>query len=202
MTAAQLLVFLPAAVLVALSPGANNLLAFANGARAGFGPAVRALGGRMAAFVLLAVLVSLGLGALMERSAVAFAILKWLGVGYLVWLGIAYWRAPVAEGAPPPAGRLARREFLTALANPKAYLLFAVFLPQFVVPGGGFAAQLMTLGALYIAIEASAAALWAACGTWMAGGLASAARRRTANRVSGALMLLAAALLARTARTA
>ncbi|MBA3325907.1 MAG: LysE family transporter, partial [Rhodobacteraceae bacterium] len=80
MTAQQALVFLPLAALVAVSPGANNLLAFVNGAQAGWRRAGRALAGRLAAFAIMVVLAALGLGALLERSAFAFGLLKWAGV--------------------------------------------------------------------------------------------------------------------------
>ncbi len=55
--AQQWLVFLPAALLVAASPGANNFLALANGMHSGFAPAVAALAGRLAAFALMILLV-------------------------------------------------------------------------------------------------------------------------------------------------
>ena len=200
MTLAQLALFVPAAVLVALSPGANNLLAFTNATRAGWGAAVRALAGRLAAFALMIAGVSLGLDALLRASETAFQALKWVGVAYLAYLGVRMWRAPVA--APPaPAAALARREMLTALGNPKAYLLFTAFLPQFVEPGAPMAPQLLTLGALYVAIEGCAATLWAAVGAWLGGPALTARRRRLLNRLSGGVMIGAAALLARAERT-
>ncbi|MBA3324989.1 MAG: LysE family translocator, partial [Rhodobacteraceae bacterium] len=192
------------AALVAVSPGANNLLAFVNGAQAGLRQAGRALDGRLAAFAIMVVLAALGLGALLERSAFAFGLLKWAGVAYLIGLGLRYWTAPPALGAaePPPVARLARREFLTALANPKAYLLFTVFLPQFVVPGGGFVLQLLELGAIYVAVEGVAAMLWAGAGAGVGGRLGTPAWQVWMGRLCGGLMLGAAAALARAERAA
>jgi threonine/homoserine/homoserine lactone efflux protein len=103
---------------------------------------------------------------------------------------------------PVPASALARREMLTALGNPKAYLLFTAFLPQFVEPGAALAPQLLTLGALYIAIEGCAAAVWAGAGAWLGGPSLTRARRRLLNRLSGGVMIGAAALLARSERQA
>lgn len=201
MTLAQIALFVPAAFLVALSPGANNLLAFTNATRAGWGAAVRALSGRLAAFALMIGAVSLGLDALLGTSELAFQALKWAGVAYLVWLGVRTWRAPV-DMPPAPTAALARREMLTALGNPKAYLLFTAFLPQFVDPGAAVAPQLVALGALYLAIEGCAAALWAGAGAWLGGPSLTAARRRALNRLSGGVMIGAAALLARSQRQA
>ena len=200
MTLAQLAVFFPAALLVALSPGANNLMAFTNATRAGWWAAVRALVGRLMAFALMIGAVTLGLDALLRTSELAFQVLKWAGIAYLAYLGIRMWRAPVT--APPaPMTALARREMLTALGNPKAYLLFTAFLPQFVQPGVPMAPQLLTLGALYIAIEGCAASLWAAVGAWVGGPALTEQRRRLLNRMSGGVMMGAAALLTRAQRT-
>ena len=127
-----------------------------------------ALAGRLAAFALTIGAVTLGLDALLRTSEAAFQILKWAGVAYLAYLGVQMWRAPVT--APPTATSApARREMLTALGNPKAYLLFTAFLPQFVVAGAPMAPQLLTLGALYVAIGGCAAALWAGAGAWLGG---------------------------------
>lgn len=203
MTVAQLLVFLPVAVLVALSPGANNLLAFVNGTRAGLGPAVRALAGRCAAFAIMIALAALGLGALLETSELAFGLLKWAGVAYLVWLGVSFWRrVPEHPLAPAPNARLARREFLTAMGNPKAYLLFTVFVPQFVTGTGSYALQLAVLGGVYVAVEAAAAILWAGAGAWAGKRALTDRRRAWMNRVSGGLMIGAAGALARSERAA
>lgn len=199
MTWTQIAIFAPAALLVALSPGANNLLAFTNATRAGWGPAVRAVAGRLAAFAVMIGAVTLGLDALLRTSETAFQLLKWAGVAYLAHLGVATWRAPV-EAPPVATSALARREMLTALGNPKAYLLFTAFLPQFVEPGAAMAPQLVVLGALYVAIEGAAATLWAALGAWLGGPSLTHARRRLLNRLSGGVMIGAAALLARSQR--
>lgn len=201
MTWTQLAIFAPAALLVALSPGANNLLAFTNATRAGWGPAVRAVAGRLAAFVLMIGAVTLGLDVLLRTSEAAFQALKWAGVAYLAYLGVRTWRAPV-KAPPAPAAAMARREMLTALGNPKAYLLFTAFLPQFVEPDAAMAPQLIVLGALYVAIEGAAAAVWAGVGALLGGPSLTAARRRLLNRLSGGVMIGAAALLARSGRQA
>ena len=79
-TAHQWLLFLPAATLVAASPGARNFLALNNGLRRGLRPADTALFGRLLAFAIIILIVILGAGALLATSATAFAVLKWLGV--------------------------------------------------------------------------------------------------------------------------
>lgn len=126
MTLNQLLLFLPSALIVASSPGANNLLAFANGSREGLRPAILALVGRCLAFVLLVGILISGLGAVLEASETAFQIIKWAGVLYLAFLGMKMMMGGERSESKEPstvglAGTysLGRREFITAMMNPK-----------------------------------------------------------------------------------
>lgn len=195
------LLFVPAALLVGLTPGANNLLAFASAARVGWRHAALALGGRMAAFAVLTGLVAFGLDALLRTSLFAFLALKWLGVAYLLYLAVRFWTARTdGEAEVPPPGTLMRREFLTLMGNPKAYLLMTAFLPQFVSPAAPAMPQLMTLGGLYILAETAAALTWIMAGAMLGRHALTPLRRRLMNRVSAGLMTLAAGALARTDR--
>jgi len=161
--------FLPAALVVSLVPGANQLLSLRNAVRQGARDATVALAGRFTAFAVLVVLAAAGLGALLVASATAFALIKWVGVGYLALLGLntlrIAWRdrrgEEVAElgGAVAARGQwwLVRQEFLVAISNPKALLLFVAFLPQFVPVGAATASSLLLLGGAYIGVEAVSA---------------------------------------------
>ncbi|WP_119166183.1 LysE family translocator [Algihabitans albus] len=215
MTWDQLLLFLPAAALVAASPGANNLLSLVNGARAGLRATVFSLLGRLTAFAILIAAVAMGLGAVLAASELAFVIVKWLGVAYLTYLGLKLWTSrqldlgetevEASQGGIRTPGRtwnLARKEFLVAMTNPKAILLFTAFLPQFVVPEAPASTQLLWLGALYIPVEFCAACLYATAGSSVRRLRLTAARLRLLNRVAGGMMLAAAALLASSRRTA
>ena len=203
----QLLVFLPAAALVALSPGANNLLAMQHGMRFGVAEAVIALTGRLAAFAVMLALALTGMAAVLTRSQTTFELVKWAGVAYLAYLGLRSLvvRPVTGDGAaasPAAGGRMvrARREFLTVAANPKALLLFTAFLPQFVDPTEPVAGQLLLLGPLYIALELLAATGWALAGHRLkVADLGARARRRLDQAVGGVFLGLAG-LLATTRR--
>lgn len=213
MTLDQFLLFLPAAALVAASPGANNLLSLINGARAGLKATAISLLGRLVAFALMIALVAAGLGAVLAASELAFTVIKWLGVAYLTYLGIRLWtsreldlnRDSCGDTEAVPRGgtwALARREFLVAVTNPKAILLFTAFLPQFVVPGTQTWIQLLWLGALYIPVEFCAACLYATAGSRVRRLRLTAKRLRLMHRIAGSMMLAAAVLLANSRRTA
>ena len=203
MTLQQILVFLPAALLLGASPGANNLLAFASAARVGWRRAARGVLGRLAAWALLVALVSLGLDAVLRGSEVVFVALKWAGVGYLLYLAWRFWTASVATdvAGPPDVTGLMRREFLTLMGNPKAYLLLSAFLPQFVDRAAPAAPQLLVLGGCYLAAEGLAALLWIGAGSIAGAHAPTPFRRRLLNRTSAGLMTGAAVLLARSGRS-
>lgn len=198
MTLEQILIFLPAAFLIGASPGANNLLAFASATKAGWRLAAKGVIGRIAAWTVLVVLVSVGLDTLLRTSEFAFVTLKWVGVAYLLYLAWKFWTADVsAELEAPDASTLMRREFLTLLGNPKAYLLLTAFLPQFVTGAGPIMPQLLTLGGLYIGVEGLAALVWVSAGSLIGVHALTPFRRQVINRGSAGLMGMAAVLLAR-----
>ncbi|MEU3544415.1 LysE family translocator [Streptomyces paromomycinus] len=200
--------FFPSALLLAATPGANQLLALRNGVRHGLRPALGASLGRFTAFTLMVIAVAAGLGAVLTRSAVAFNVIKWCGVVYLLWLGLQTLRTALrAKNNPEPgpgnagnAGngqsegpeeeqnthrrapgwRLARQEFIVAVTNPKALILFAVFLPQFLSRDAHrVTAPLLALGLAYIAVEFCCAWGYAALGGRLKkAGIGSGTRRR------------------------
>ncbi|MCY6383486.1 LysE family translocator [Hoeflea prorocentri] len=203
MTWQQLLIFLPAAFLLGASPGANNLLAFVSATKAGWFRTAKSIIGRMAAWAVLVVLISLGLDVLLQTSELAFLVLKWAGVAYLTYLAWQLWNAESdTEIKAPEVSTLMRREFLTLMGNPKAYLLLTVFLPQFVNESSPLMPQLFMLGATYVTVEAIAALLWVTAGTLVGAHALTPLRRRIINRASAGLMGTVAVLLARSEKTA
>lgn len=201
MTLEQLLIFLPSALLLGASPGANNLLAFISATNAGLLRTAKSIFGRLAAWAVLVVLVSLGLDVLLRTSEFGLVALKWMGVAYLVYLAWQFWTAEVSTKLEAPeVSTLMRREFLTLMGNPKAYLLLTAFLPQFVNDGAAVMPQLFTLGALYLLIEGVAALLWVSAGTLVRAHALTPLRRRIINRASAGLMGTAALVLARSDR--
>lgn len=156
------LVYLAAAIGLSLTPGPNGLLALTHGARFGArAAAATVFGGALGFFLLIAVSLA-GMGALLTASETAFTVAKWIGAAYLVYLGVRLWFAPtpeiaVIEGARAPLAaspfRLFSEGFLVAVSNPKAIIFFAAFLPQFMVPGMPFLAQVLLLGGTFVIVE-------------------------------------------------
>ena len=99
----------------------------------------------------------LGLGALLATSALLFTIFKWAGAAYLVWLGIALWRAGARlevqgrKDEAPAFGMLGHAWLVTAL-NPKSITFFIAFLPQFIDPTVGFWNQMLIFEATFLGL--------------------------------------------------
>lgn len=152
-----LALFIPAVVVLCLTPGPDMLFVVANtlrqGTRAGL---LSALGISMAMLVHTTA-TSLGLAYLFARSMVAFDVVRDVGAVYLIWLGIRALRHPVAFDAAQPeevsTTALLRQGFLTNLLNPKVIVFFAAFLPQFVTPNTrDLIWPLVVLGVLFLLI--------------------------------------------------
>jgi threonine/homoserine/homoserine lactone efflux protein len=194
MTTATLLLFIPACFALNLAPGPNNLLSISNATRHGVRAACVGGLGRLAAFVGMIGLASVGLAVVLHTSAWLFGLIKLAGAAYLFYLAFQLWRAPVGATAPgePAAAathwRLAQQEFWVAVGNPKAILIFTAFLPQFVDPALPAATQLATLGLLFLLMEALAIVAYAVMGLHLRRWLAEARGQRLFNRGCAALL--------------
>lgn len=143
--------FVPAALALNLTPGADMMFCLGQGLRGGPRAALAAdLGIALGGFVHVT-LAGLGLGAVVAAVPGAFEAIRWAGVAYLLWLA---WRAvrhgALAPDLPAVSPRRAFREGLTVnLTNPKVILFVLAFLPQFVVvERGAVLAQFLILGAV------------------------------------------------------
>jgi homoserine/homoserine lactone efflux protein len=153
------LIYLVAATGLSLTPGPNSLLVLTHGALHGHRKTLFTVAGGAIGFVALIALSMLGIGALLKTSGHALTMLKLLGGGYLVWLGIQLWRAPpihLQAGAARGDTRgteLFRQGLLAAVTNPKALLFYGAFLPQFIDPGRDLLLQFVVMAATFAAIE-------------------------------------------------
>lgn len=208
--------FVPSAFVMAATPGANQLLALRNGLRHGPTRAIGGTLGRFTAFALMVGAVAVGVGALLVASQVAFSVLKWGGVAYLTWLGVrtivTAGRADdttgeaAGQGQQPDGGaggkapaliaktsvrRLIRQEFVVAASNPKALILFTVFLPQFIPHSSAqhIAGPIVVVGAAYILVEFCCACGYAALGGRLGIGGISRRAKGWLDRGTGVAML-------------
>ncbi len=171
-----LLAFFGVAVLLALTPGPDNVFVLLQSAQRGWRAGMAVVLGLCAGLVVHTAAVALGFAAVFAASGLAFTVLKLCGAAYLVWLAWQTLRpAPAmpaslsaattspmanAQAAPSPAAtsttqgslwHMVGRGMLMNLSNPKVLLFFLAFLPQFADPARGpVALQLMVLGAVFM----------------------------------------------------
>ncbi|NTW53127.1 MAG: LysE family translocator [Chlorobiaceae bacterium] len=151
-----LLIFFSSALLLALSPGPDNLFVIAQSAQNGRAAGLVVTLGLCTGLVGHSLAVAFGLAAIVRASAMAFTLLKAAGALYLLYLAWQAWRAgsnaEQGDAAPALSSRsLYRRGIVMNLTNPKVSLFFLAFLPQFVdARHGSMALQFLQLGLIFI----------------------------------------------------
>lgn len=152
--------------LLIIVPGPSVLFVVSQAVAHGRRHAVGTVVGNAAGFVVQIALVAVGLGAVVARSAEVFAAIKFVGAGYLVWLGVQTVRRRADLGSwevdPGDARRSAVRDgFVVGVANPKSIVFFVAILPQFVDPDGAPApVQMMLLGMVFTVIALVCDGAW------------------------------------------
>ncbi|WP_370311390.1 LysE family translocator [Sagittula sp.] len=195
------LIYLAAvAVFFATPPDTSQLLIISNSVRHGLRRSVFTIAGDLTANCLQMTGAAFGLAAIIATSASAFLWIKWLGVAYLLWIGVQLVLAKeragdVSANASGQSFRLFRQGFVTSMANPFAVVFFGALFPQFIDPGAPVLPQLLILGVTYLAVDGAILLLWG----WLGIRAAAMLKRYSfglVNKVCGALMIAAAGLLA------
>ena len=202
------LAFLAAALVIAVSPGPGAVLSMSTGLRYGYGAALRAIAGLQIALLLQLGVVALGLGAVLATSETAFAVVKFAGAAYLIWLGVQKWRSP-----PEPIGgdgeglrvqsrrQLYAQGILVNLTNPKAIVFIAALVPQFIVPDQPQWPQFAIIGATMCGVDTIVMSGYALLATRLRRWLRNPRAMKAQNRFFGGIFVGAGALLAASGRS-
>jgi threonine/homoserine/homoserine lactone efflux protein len=156
-----LLIFSIVAFVGIATPGPTVLLALTNGSRFGVRASLPGMAGAVLSDFVLISAVAIGLGSLLAASEFWFSAVKWVGVGYLGYLGIRLLRSKGTLTVPDDrnltsqvsAGSIFFRSLLVAVTNPKGYLFFSAFLPQFIVPTEPQFPQYVALAVTFATID-------------------------------------------------
>ena len=196
--------FLAVMTVLAFTPGPAVLFSIANGAHRGARGVGLGVAGISAGSLVWFAGAALGLGALMAATPWLFGALAWFGVGYLVWLGGGKLlaglrdRAHGPEGARLRPGRAAFADgFAVQVANPKMVLFFSGVLPPFLDLHRPLPPQLAAFAVAAVGVDAVGLGLYGLGGAALAERLRSRRGARVFAVISGALLLAAAALIAR-----
>lgn len=162
MSEVTILAFALVAFIGIATPGPTVLLALTNGSRYGVKRATAGMIGAMLSDFVLIGAVALGLGALLAASEFWFSVIKWLGAAYLAYLGVMLLRSRGTLELPSQASQamdagatrsIFAKSLLVAVTNPKGYLFFSAFLPQFIDPALPQAPQYAMLAIVFASID-------------------------------------------------
>jgi threonine/homoserine/homoserine lactone efflux protein len=186
------LAFIAAVTILILIPGPNVALIVANSVAYGPRYGLLTVAGTSSAMVVQLGLTALGMTTVLGVLADWFEWVRWLGVIYLVYIGVRQWRAvPVDLTRTKPQAKSVRaiyvRGLLVSLTNPKTLLFYAAFLPQFITEDGQIEAQLTVLSLTFLAIAVLLDGAWALAASGARSFLAT--RGRIRNRLSGGLLI-------------
>ena len=191
-----------------LSPGPAVLLVLSQALVRGTGPSVWSNLGILAGNALYFALTATGLGAVLLASYEVFFLIKWVGAGYLVLLGVSAWRgrSSVLSVLPEGAAAVGSRQmfvngFVLQAANPKALIFFTALLPQFIDPRAPVVEQVAILGVTSVIIEFLVLLGYGALAGRMATLAARPRFRSAADRVAGSLLITAGVSMAAMRRT-
>lgn len=196
------LTFVGAAIAIAVSPGAGAIQSMATGLTHGVRRGYWSILGLEIGLMLQLALVAVGLGAVVANSILAFNIIKWLGVAYLIYLAVRQWRTATVDlreqlGRATNGGRLSLvvRGFLVNATNPKGLVFFIAVLPQFVVTTAAQLPQYLAIGATMVVVDLVVMGLYTGLSVRLVTWLHSPRRQTLLNRVFSGLFATAAVVL-------
>lgn len=190
------LAFVAASCLIAISPGSGAVLSMSHGLNYGVRKTTATIVGLQLGLLLVLFIAGAGVGSLLVASETAFSVVKFLGAGYLMWVGYKQWRAGAASALQEPgadgAGTWQRRcltGFLTNATNPKGIVFMVAVLPQFLTPARPLWTQLLVLAATSVVVDMCVMHGYAAGASSLRRIMRSAQAMRVQNRVFGGLLM-------------
>lgn len=195
-----ILIYAATVFIASITPGPSMLLALNHGIRYGARRTLASACGNGAATLIQALFSIAGLGAVLHHSATVFQIVKYLGAGYLVYVGIRTFFAadaglprPIGPGAAPfsPEDKAARpgnlfgEGFCVTIGNPKALIFFTALFPQFINTGKDTLVQSCVIVTLLLAIAFLCMMIYGYCGQKVNRLLSKSGMRKAFNRIVG-----------------
>ncbi|RKF18212.1 LysE family translocator [Altericroceibacterium spongiae] len=183
--------------LLSATPGPNMLHILSRSVEMGLKRSTAAMAGCLSAIILVLSASAAGLGTVLLALPGAFDVIRYLGIAYLIWLGIKSWRAKAtpldveSKGLPTSHSpiKLFRGGFAIALSNPKLILFAAAFFPQFIDPQAPQLPQFGILIATFGTIETFWFTVYAMGGQSLARLLTRPSLKRAFNRATSILFI-------------
>lgn len=195
------LAYLATAVVFSLAPGSGTVNSISNGMVYGWRKSLASILGLQVGLAFHILLVGVGLGAIVAQSEAAFTLIKWVGVIYLLWLGIQKWRERAsldltAKTVQASAWQLFRQAVLVNLTNPKTIVFLVALFPQFLNPVEPQLLQLAVLGITTVVIDTVVMLFYVTLASKLTVYIRSAKVMSGLNRLFGSMFIGCGALLA------
>ncbi|MDI9777321.1 MULTISPECIES: LysE family transporter [Pseudomonas] len=195
--------FFAACWVISLSPGAGAIASMSSGLQYGFWRGYWNALGLQLGLVMQIAIIAAGVGAILAASATAFQLIKWFGVGYLVYLAYRQWRAlpmdMTDESAVRPIGKplsLVFRGFLVNVSNPKALVFMLAVLPQFINPHAPLLPQYIAITVTMVSVDMLVMAGYTGLASRVLRLLRTPKQQKRLNRTFAGLFIGAATFLA------
>ena len=203
------LLYVVAVFVLTVTPGPSVLMCVSNAVNHGLRRTFFSAIGSVTAVVGIMACSAVGVGAVLAASESLFHAIKWFGVGYLLYIGIATLRSTTSSFDLPVGmvGRSSRKAlyakgFLVGASNPKALLFFTAFFPQFINPAASQLYQFAILGGTFVFFELFWLMSYAAFASRLSPWLRAKGRAKAFNWLSGVTFIGAGGLLATVRRVA
>ena len=202
MTTETFLAFIVAATVLIIIPGPTNMVVVSSALRFGLIKSFWTVLGAALSHAVFFSITFTGLATILLTSAAIFEWIRWIGVGYLIWLGIRQWTSHISpmqgngSQADVSAWSLLLQGFAVNTTNPKALVFYAAFFPPFVNPNSPVVPQLVLMAMVFIAIFVIVAAIHSFTAEKARTLMTDPRHVKLTNRIAGSFLIGAGVLLA------
>jgi len=190
-----------AAIAISLSPGAGAVVSMNYGLKYGLKKSYAAIFGLQFGYVVQTFIVIIGLGAIIAKSVLVFNIVKWIGVAYLVYLGLSkiFEKVEVLEESEQIRNYNAKKAFMTAsfinLTNPKATVFLVAFIPQFLNTSESLWTQFVIIALTLCVVDVFVMTGYSSMASRLKFLIKDVKAMKIQNRITGMFLILAAVFM-------
>jgi len=196
-----------ASIAISVSPGAGAVVSMNHGIKYGLKKSYAAIFGLQAGYIIQTFIVVVGLGALIAKSVLLFNIIKWIGVAYLVYLGLAkiFEKVEILDEKEQLDNYNAKKSFLSAtlinLTNAKATVFLVAFIPQFLNPNESLMLQFVIIGLTLCLVDILVMTGYSGLASKLKFLVKDVKAMKIQNRITGAFLILAAIFMSTAKRS-
>lgn len=195
-----------AAIAISVSPGAGAVVSMNYGLKYGLKKSYPAIFGLQVGYLIQTFIVVIGLGAIIAKSVLIFTIIKWIGVAYLVYLGLGkiFEKVQFVDEEEHLNSYSAKKAFLNSslinLTNIKATVFLVAFIPQFINPNESIFLQFIIIGATLSIVDIFVMTGYSSMASKLKFLLKDVKAIKIQNRITGTLLILAAIFMSNAKR--